>query len=320
MGTQTQHNKPNSALLFAIAMFYPTLSFYYAGASFRFAISLGVVFDLISALTIFASDSFFSWKYAFVAMVLIAVVFLLLQIMASFTIANRFRDKPIEARSYKKFIAISILVLILFGQAIDGFISPVWKTFKIPTASMEPTFTKGDRVRVNLQAYTAKGPNVGDLVVFRYPADPSISYLQRVVAVSGDKVRIVDNLIYLNGVQQTQEAVADAQSILKDVRDYPEMKLLFNEKLGETSHFMMQNSKETRPPHLGDWPNDGTDFLVPAGQFAVLGDNRHNSNDSRIFGPVSNEYLIGKAEGIVFNVNSDDSLTWNGRRVLLDVD
>jgi len=145
-------------------------------------------------------------------------------------------------------IVISLVVSILF-------IIFLYQPVKVEGTSMMPTLADQERVFINKFVYKLEPINRGDVVVFRYPRDVSKSYIKRVVAVEGDRVRIDDGLVYVNDAPLPEAYVPEAYW---DTRSYPET-------------------------------------VVPAHAYFVLGDHRNLSNDSRDFGPVGEQYIYGKA-------------------------
>ena len=145
-------------------------------------------------------------------------------------------------------------VLISLGVSIF-FIGFLYQPVKVEGTSMMPTLEDQERVFINKFVYRLEPIQRGDVVVFRYPRDTSKSYIKRVIAVPGDRVRIDDGLVYVNGRQIAEEYVPP---MYEDVRSY---------------------SEAVVPPH----------------SYFVLGDHRNLSNDSRDFGPVDESYIYGKA-------------------------
>jgi signal peptidase I len=163
--------------------------------------------------------------------------------------------------------------------------------FQIPSGSMLPTLQIGDFILVSKYHYGLRLPVLGtkivpvndpvrgDVVVFKYPNDPSVNYIKRVVGLPGDIVRYQDKIVYLNGKPQMQELLAKLPPRAPET-------LLYNEMLGEVTHEIY--NKVQAPNRVGEW-------TVPAGHYFVMGDNRDNSNDSRYWGFVPDEMLVGKA-------------------------
>ncbi len=135
------------------------------------------------------------------------------------------------------------------------FIIFLYQPVKVEGTSMMPTLDDQERVFINKFVYKLEPIERGDVVVFRYPRDTAKSYIKRVVAVAGDRVKIEDGVVFVNGHRLREPYVPDAY---EDVRSYPETVV---------------------PPHC----------------YFVLGDHRNLSNDSRDFGPVDADFIYGKA-------------------------
>lgn len=179
--------------------------------------------------------------------------------------------------------------------------------FRIPSGSMLPTLHVGDFILVNKFTYGIRlpvidrkiidigSPQRGDVVVFRYPPEPSIDYIKRVVGVPGDRIGYYDKVLHVNGEPVTQRDAA------QPVQDGGVEFLRLPEQLG-SHHYEVQWIPQ-RPSPQGE-------VVVPAGQYFVMGDNRDNSKDSRYWGFVPDQNLVGKAffiwmswDGAQFAVN-----------------
>lgn len=145
---------------------------------------------------------------------------------------------------------------LIISLAVSCFIIIfVYQPVKVEGTSMLPGLGDQERIFVNKFVYRIEPISRGDIVVFRYPRDPSKSFIKRVIAVAGDHVRIDSGQVYVNGDPLNEDYVAPAY---QDDRSYSEIVV---------------------PPHC----------------YFVLGDHRNMSNDSRDFGPVSSNYIYGKA-------------------------
>lgn len=170
----------------------------------------------------------------------------------------------------------------------------LFEPFQIPSGSMLPTLNIGDFILVNKYHYGLRlpvagtkvvemnDPERGDVVVFKYPNDPSINYIKRVVGVPGDRIEYRDKVLYVNGQQQTQK-------LLAQLPPAEPRQLLIEENLSGVKHEIYQDI--ARPTINGG-------IVVPEGQYFVMGDNRDNSNDSRAWGFVPDELLVGKAVAV----------------------
>ena len=188
----------------------------------------------------------------------------------------------------------------------------LFEPFKIPSGSMIPTLMVGDLILVNKFHYGVRLPVInkkvidnkaverGDVMVFRYPVDPRQDYIKRVVGLPGDEVSFINQKLSINGKEVAAQSLGeffDADSL----RYEP----LFSEKLGAVEHKILVNPK--RPSYFGPGPKafpkaencrydaEGVVCKVPAGHYFMMGDNRDNSQDSRYWGFVPDENIVGKA-------------------------
>ena len=210
--------------------------------------------------------------------------------------------------------AVSFFPVILFVFVLRSF---VVEPFRIPSGSMLPTLQSGDLILVNKFTYGIRLPVVdkkvidigtpqrGDVIVFRYPVDPEIDYIKRVVGLPGDEVAYVDKKLYLNG--QEVPRTRDGDYYEPDRVSYIAQ---YQEKLGEVSHRILldpQRAQQYSP--IWSFPNqdnctyarNGVRCTVPAGHYFAMGDNRDNSADSRYWGFVPDQNIVGKAFFIWMN-------------------
>jgi signal peptidase I len=193
-----------------------------------------------------------------------------------------------KTREYFESILIAVIIA-LFVRSV--FI----QAYKIPSGSMEPTLLIGDHLLVNRLSYVVKlpffagdkviytlgKPKRGDIIVFRYPENPKVDFIKRVIATEGDTVEVKDKVIYINGIK-----MIDSWGHYQNTPPIPR----------DTS------LKDTFGPYRKD--NFGP-YTVPKDACFAMGDNRDNSADSRFWGPVRKEHLVGKALILYFSLNSD---------------
>ncbi|MCP5264679.1 MAG: signal peptidase I [Burkholderiaceae bacterium] len=187
----------------------------------------------------------------------------------------------------------------------------VAEPFKIPSGSMIPTLLVGDLILVNKYAYGIRLPVIhtkiidvgsparGDVMVFRYPRDPSIDYIKRVVGLPGDRVEYRNKRLKINGVDIPLRA--DGEFFDEDRLSYSSRYL---EKLGDNEHKILTELNKTSliAPMVAypfrercAYHSDGVTCTVPPGHYFMMGDNRENSLDSRFWGFVPEENIVGKA-------------------------
>ncbi|MCA6216814.1 signal peptidase I [Ideonella sp. B7] len=208
----------------------------------------------------------------------------------------------------------------LFPVIIVVFVmrSFLFEPFKIPSGSMIPTLQIGDLILVNKFHYGIRLPVIdkkiipnqdlarGDVVVFRYPVDPRLDYIKRVVGLPGDEVSYLNAQLKINGQPVPTQALGDAY-------DDESMRYMaqFSEKLGPVEH-AIQRRPQVLPFNV-DAPRqfpfrencrysiEGFVCKVPAGHYFMMGDNRDNSEDSRYWGFVPDENIVGKAVFVWMN-------------------
>jgi len=177
--------------------------------------------------------------------------------------------------------------------------SVVAEPFRIPSGSMVPTLEIGDYIIVNKFAYGLRfpftkyklvplgEPSRAEIIVFKYPEDPSLDYIKRVVAIPGDEVLVRDNVLHVNGVRMEKEFVD--QYLFIDDSCHSEAAKLYTEALDGQLHALLNSPGFDHP--LSEFGP----YTVPANHVFVMGDNRDNSSDSRRWGPVPVENIKGKA-------------------------
>ena len=234
--------------------------------------------------------------------------------MSDPTIQNKTKDSN-SAWSFESLRSLALLFLAVF--AIRWSIA---SPYHVPTASMEPTIKVGDRLLAYKLAYNIKvpftdwvlaswgSPSRGDIIVFKFPNDPNIDYVKRVVAI-GDEVAVIDNVLYVNGKAQQLNDHNNDRAILNDIEDDKNIKLLFRENLEGTDHWVIQNKPTAFRP-ISTYPAGGIAHRVPDGFVFVVGDNRDSSSDSRIWGDVPLDYVRGKAMFVIWSIYSPREGGW----------
>ncbi|MEO5695817.1 MAG: signal peptidase I [Burkholderiaceae bacterium] len=191
----------------------------------------------------------------------------------------------------------------------------LFEPFKIPSGSMIPTLLIGDLILVNKYHYGVRLPVInkkiiaindpqrGDVMVFRYPRDTSIDYIKRVIGLPGDEIEFRNQQLFINGTPAPLEQIPPPGFYDEDMRMYfPE----FKETLGDLQHRILLDPG--RQPFYGAedkisfpfrencrYSAEGVACKVPAGHYFMMGDNRDNSQDSRFWGFVPDENIVGKA-------------------------
>jgi signal peptidase I len=201
-------------------------------------------------------------------------------------------------REYSESIGVAVAIALLLRAFVV-------EAFQIPSGSMIPTLEVGDHIFVSKFAYglsipftNAKilqvaQPERGDVIVFKYPLDPGTDYIKRVVGLPGDVIEMRQDELYINGNPVARQRVpkpchyVEVQRVGPGPGDEHDCEL-WNETLGKKDHETIQEPR----------PGAGRDFartVVPPGHVFVMGDNRDNSSDSRVWGTVDRDLIKGKA-------------------------
>ena len=198
---------------------------------------------------------------------------------------------------YSRSLFPVLLIVLLFRSFL-------FEPFKIPSGSMIPTLLVGDFIVVNKFSYGIRlpvlnkkiistgEPERGDVVVFRYTLDTSVNFIKRAVGLPGDTITYRGKQLFVNG-EKVKEAAA-GRYLSSDVKcSTPSLDAaLFDEQLGAVNHNILK--------HTGSAGRNGQ-WVVPEGHYFMMGDNRDRSNDSREWGFVPEENLLGRAVGIWLN-------------------
>jgi signal peptidase I len=206
-------------------------------------------------------------------------------------------SEPMLVEYSKSFFPVILVVFLIRSFVVEPF--------KIPSGSMMPTLLAGDFILVNKFAYGLRvpilnntfveidDPQRGDVIVFHYPPDPSIDYIKRVVGVPGDKIAYRDKQLYVNGKKLDVEFVDDYQYVGSGLNMVYAKR--YKEELGGKTHDILIED---------DTIVIDAEVEVPQGRYFVMGDNRDNSRDSRVWGFVPENNLVGKAFFIWWNFDN----------------
>ena len=188
---------------------------------------------------------------------------------------------------------LHILVVALFIMTFTA------QPFRIPSASMEPTLLVGDFLLVNKDISTGRFPALasaslirrGDLIVFHYPVNPALHLVKRVIGLPGDRVRLRDGRVWIDGHALSEPYAVFRRSAPDSYRDdFPRMERAdpaVDSRWWVQMHSLVSNGELT----------------VPADSYFVLGDNRNNSEDSRYWGLVPRAAIVGKPFLIYLSLN-----------------
>jgi signal peptidase I len=179
-----------------------------------------------------------------------------------------------------------LIVIVMIVLLIRTFVA---QAYNIPSGSMKPTLLVGDFILVNKLVYRFSEPQRGDIVVFKYPIEPKIDFIKRIVALPGEQVEVRNNQVFINGKPLPLIEVGRGEE--NGVR-----KVIYKEVMPEGIKHKVQ--------FYEDFPFSKRDFgpvVVPPNHYFVMGDNRDNSEDSRYWGFLPRENIVGKAFVIYFS-------------------
>lgn len=211
-------------------------------------------------------------------------------------VIEKLNKEPLLVEYGKSFFPVLFIVLVLRSFLVEPF--------QIPSGSMKPTLDVGDFILVNKFSYGIRLPVIdkkvievgdpqrGDVMVFRYPSDPNVNYIKRVVGLPGDVIRYTsDKRLFINGESVAEKLIGSEPNSLGSAE-------LYQEKLGAVEHEIRKEMSRYRATPDGEWK-------VLAGHYFMMGDNRDNSNDSRywddpnipkdLLGMVPDQNIVGKA-------------------------
>ena len=213
----------------------------------------------------------------------------------------------------------TVVIAVFFALVIRSF---AFEPFNIPSGSMKPTLLVGDYLFVSKYSYgysrysfpgslplfegriLSSTVKRGDVAIFRLPTDPSVDYIKRIVGLPGDRIQVIDGILHINGTAVERRRIEDFVEtgpggqeirIPRYVETMPDGGPSY-ETLDQTPYGALDNTPV---------------YTVPAGHYFAMGDNRDNSQDSRVLsavGFVPEENLIGRAEVLFFSI--DDSAAW----------
>jgi signal peptidase I len=215
---------------------------------------------------------------------------------------NHVEKMPILIDYARSFFPILIIVFLLR--------SFLFEPFRIPTGSLEPTLLKGDFILVNKYHYglrlpilhnkimTNGQPQRGDIMVFRWPPNTSYDFIKRVIGIPGDQISYINKELYVNGEKIPQSFYQETQATDGQGESWSVMEK--NEDLLGVKHHIYIDKRK--------WSHDFNNIEVPKGMYFVMGDNRDDSADSRFWGFVPEQNIVGKAVLVWMSWNSEDHM------------
>lgn len=243
-------------------------------------------------------------------------------------LSNDIAAKLIEPSSLVD-TSVQIFPVIAFVLILRSFI---YEPFQIPSGSMMPTLLDGDFILVNKFNYGLRDPVArnkffevglperGDVVVFKYPEDPQIDFIKRVIGLPGDRVIYKNKILYIKpACLESDKICPDFEQIkqtFKNKTDYSDDGMpmtRYTSTIGNKNHDILINEQilPRTPRYFKQNGTQANEFVVPKGHYFVMGDNRDNSSDGRYWGFVPEENLVGEAVAIWMSFDferTEDSL------------
>lgn len=225
--------------------------------------------------------------------------------------------------NYKEVWSYAIIIAVVFA-----FRSTFFEPFRIPSGSMIPTLNIGDFIVVNKFSYGFKvpysdmfsdpiyitkfeQPKRDDVIVFKFPVDPSKNFIKRVIGVPGDEIEMINKEVFVNGVKMAIMP-DDSESTKRFADNFDGKKVNFFKVKDQGKEFNIQTTdKQTE---VDTFPK----FRVPEGKYFVMGDNRDFSADSRFWGFVPEANIKGKAVVVWMSMTLpilDDSVSFSPSRI-----
>lgn len=213
----------------------------------------------------------------------------------------------------------SVGVALLIALAVRSFLI---EPYKIPSSSMVPGLLVGDQIFANkfvyglripfskIRFWDGRDPKSGEVIIFLYPEDESKNYIKRVIGVPGDRVRVEMDRVYVNGVELPKERLNlqsgfAGQNQISIAPPVPHDKMTLFEGWENFQFFLEQNGREKYWVQYDRANSFHREIVVPSGHYFVMGDNRDNSLDSRVWGFVPRENIKGRGMFVWL------SLDWN---------
>jgi signal peptidase I len=260
--------KRRPLIAFLLSLITPGLGQMYNGKLKR-GIVFFVLFEFSSILLLIFSGLRYEFRglVLFLASVVILFGFLIFVLLDALMGINKLRvtvRKPYHRWYF--YVGIFAAVLIINEVIVEPILPDIknFKAYRIPSNTMAPTLLAGDRLVADRIIYKKEKPKRGNVIIFEYPKDPSKDFIKRVIGLEGEKVEIVKNKVYVD-----DKLIEDPWGYYESESGLPSKYIQDFEKFGPV--------------------------VVPQNSLFVLGDNRHNSMDSRFFGFVNLTKIRGKA-------------------------
>jgi signal peptidase I len=293
------NNKRNPILAGFLNLICTGLGFLYVG-KLKYACALFGIY-IFMALVIIKTKLIFNITILYIS-IFVALLILISSIIFAGYLAKGQQNKPLKRyQRWYIYVGYALIVSIMNNIIVEnrGMLLG-YETYNIPSGSMIPTLLIGDFIIVDTDAYNNNEISRGDVIIFRYPEDPSTPFVMRVIGIPEDKIEYKDKIVRLNDKEITQKGIEKFIGYGSNAR--ASGAIIHNEISGD-ARYQILNTPDRRTVDLS--------IIVPSEHFFVLGDNRDNSKDSRYWGFVPKENLIGKAKSIWFHWDNTNGIEFS---------
>ncbi len=274
-----RNSRPRRPWLAGLAnLLAPPLGHIYTGKPLR-----GVVLTVVTSLFGIGAVSLVLWPIGFITITLMVLVLLIADavlIVDSIMVARRFGREYYLKRYNRWYVYLLIFVVVVtLGEVIkSGRRAYLVQAYPLPAISMAPTLLIGDHILADKVVYRSRSPERFDVVLFKYPEDPQKRMVKRVIGLPGELIEIREKKVFVNGKELAEPYAYFAQA---------------------------EPDKPLPPDVYGP-------FQIPEHGYVLLGDNRNRSYDSRSFGPVDRDKILGRVRLVYFSwYRENSSVRWD---------
>lgn len=275
---------------FLFSWLCPGLGHVYTGK-----IKIGIILFIITTILsiLYFSGLFVTSAYTYIASVAALIIWTLA--IAVHCLIHIKKERSIILRPYNKWYFYILFIFVFFG--ISVFSPSSFETFHIPSEAMAPTLQTGDYI---LTKYSSEVDR-GDIVVFKYPKNPKLNHVKRVIGLPGDEIEIRNKIVHVNGqpLPAKRIEVSDIRRLVSEKFRQYNFDLL-DTRTGDAKHKILLDKDNV-------YLRDHAKVEVPPKNYFVLGDNRDYSADSRIWGFVPHENIFAKPVFIFFSKDKNNS-------------
>jgi signal peptidase I len=270
---------------FLLSIVTPGLGQVYNGQLLKGIFGLGGLLGLLLLSTAVGLTHTFNGLIIHNILLLSAYVFLLGE--AVFTAVWQVRLGQRSTHTWRSYlVGLSLLLITVFAlsSSVPDRIPGV-RAYKMVANSMSPTLDSEDRIVADMKYYRSHAPQRGDLIVFQFPYQDHPVYIKRIIGVPGDRVKIVDKQVYVNGQRISELYIVHDPAAPFDP---------FGDNFPPHSpEYLQANMQPEWADEIFKYIHDG-EITVPPGKYFAMGDNRDHSWDSRYWGPIARDKIIGK--------------------------